>query len=128
MSNLNRLANVTNRYQGSFPRTLCVCSAGLLRSPTIAFVLSNPPFNHNTRAVGMDAEYALIPIDPVLVEWADEIVCANSDHVPAVKQLVDQSENPTKPIHCLDLPDIYKMRDPRLVTLITDKLKQIYKK
>ena len=59
----NRLGNVNNGFQGKFRRALCVCSAGLLRSPTLAEILSQAPYNFNTRAVGITKEFALIPID-----------------------------------------------------------------
>ena len=52
MSLMNRLGNSKNPYQGDFKKVLCVCSAGLLRSPTAAWVLSNAPFNFNTREIG----------------------------------------------------------------------------
>ena len=47
MSKMNRLANTQNKYQGKYKKVLCVCSAGLLRSPTAALVLSQEPFNFN---------------------------------------------------------------------------------
>lgn len=49
---MNRIANASNKFQGSYKRVLCVCSAGLLRSPTAALVLSKDPYNFNTRACG----------------------------------------------------------------------------
>lgn len=123
---LNRLANCHNQYQGKMKRVLAVCSAGLLRAPSIAFVLSNPPFNFNTRAVGATQEYALIPIDRVLVEWADEIVCAENEQVRVVKEIMEECDNNRKPIHCLDLPDQYQTRGPELIKIITEKAKAIY--
>ena len=66
----NRLGNVSNGFQGKFRRVLCVCSAGLLRSPTLAEILSQPPYNFNTRAVGIAKEFALIPIDMAHAAWS----------------------------------------------------------
>lgn len=45
----NQLANVGNRFQTKTKKVLCVCSAGLLRSPTLANVL-NLKYGFNTRA------------------------------------------------------------------------------
>lgn len=73
MSTYNRLANSNNMYQTNAKRVLCVCSAGLLRSPTVANVL-HQIYGYNTRAAGIFAEFALIPVDEVLLQWADEIV------------------------------------------------------
>ena len=64
----NALWNCKNPYQGRDKRVLCVCSAGLLRSPTIAKVLVMN--GYNTRSCGC-RDYALIQIDNVLIEWAD---------------------------------------------------------
>lgn len=72
----NQLANVGNKFQTSAKKVLCCCSAGLLRSPTLANVL-HKEFGFNTRAVGCDKEYALIPISQALIWWADEIVFVN---------------------------------------------------
>lgn len=75
----NQLANVTNRYQTEAKKVLCVCSASLLRSPTLANVL-HQEFGYNTRAAGSSEEYALIPISVALIYWADEIVFVNSEN------------------------------------------------
>ena len=42
----------SNEYQGDYKRVLTVCSANMLRSPTIAHVLSAEPYNFNTRSAG----------------------------------------------------------------------------
>ena len=68
MSTMNRMSTVHNRYQGDYKRVLCVCSAGLLRSPTAALVLAQDPYNYNTRAVGVTQDFALVPVDRVLLE------------------------------------------------------------
>ena len=119
---MNRLANTKNPYQGKFKKVLCVCSAGLLRSPSLAWVLSNPPYNCNTRAAGMDNEYALVPVDEVLLEWCEEIVCAEKSHADDLKELFRGNENLKKPIVVLDIPDSYRMRDPKLIAIINDQL------
>jgi predicted protein tyrosine phosphatase len=70
----NRLYNVHNPHQNfdKYKRVLCVCSAGLLRSPTMARVLQEE-YGYNTRAAGVDFDFALVPMDWALVEWAQEI-------------------------------------------------------
>ncbi len=116
--NMNRLSNVRNPYQGTSKRVLCVCSGGLLRSPTIAWVLSNDPYNFNTRSCGTSDEYALNVIDDVLVNWADEIVCADIDHYRYVDK---HYYSAIKVIINLRIPDIYGYRDPELVELIKER-------
>jgi predicted protein tyrosine phosphatase len=77
-------------FQGSDLRVLCVCSAGLLRSPTMARVLTSRYSYVNPRAVGISQEYALIPLDKVHLFWADLILCADSDHFEFVKAALDR--------------------------------------
>ena len=117
MSKMNRLANVHNKYQGAHKRVLCVCSAGLLRSPTAAIVLASEPFNFNTRAAGLTPEFALIPVDDVLLEWADEIVCMEMGMALRLTEMVSM----TKPVICLDIEDSYSYRDPELMRLIAER-------
>ena len=115
---MNRLGNCHNRYQGVYKKVLCVCSAGLLRSPTAALVLSQEPYNFNTRAAGIVEEYALVPVDRVLLEWADEIVCMDDRQRLAIADLLEES----KPIVVLNIPDNYGYRDPDLI----EKIKEAY--
>ncbi len=120
MSTMNRIGNAGNRFQGQFKRVLCVCSAGLLRSPTTAFVLSQEPYNFNTRAVGISREYALIPIDSVHLHWADEIVTMEKAHTKVVEELINTSGlGSTGPkVIQLNIPDDFAYRDPQLIELI----------
>lgn len=119
MSEMNRLGNSQNPYQGPRKRVLCVCSAGLLRSPTMAWVLSNEPYGYNTRAAGIATEYALIPVDKVLLTWAQEIVCAEEWQAREVQKQL--GEHSGKPVISLDLPDQFEYRNDQLVALIKER-------
>jgi predicted protein tyrosine phosphatase len=81
----NQLANVGNQFQTKAKKVLCVCSAGMLRSPTLANIL-HAEYEFNTRAVGSDKEYALIPISQALIWWADEIVFVNRSNYDMLSQ------------------------------------------
>lgn len=83
--NKNQLANVGNSFQGNAKKVLVVCSAGLLRSPTVANVL-HKDFGFNTRAVGSCKQFALIPISQALIWWADEIVFVNRESFEELDQ------------------------------------------
>lgn len=115
---MNRLANCKNEYQGRYKRVLCVCSAGLLRSPTTAVVLSQEPYNFNTRAAGLVPEFALVPVDKVLLSWADEIVCMTEEQGEALAELVKHREIN---VIVLGIEDSFAYRDPELVALIKEK-------
>ena len=112
----NALWNCKNIYQGNDKRVLCVCSAGLLRSPTIAKVLVMN--GYNTRSCGC-RDYALIQIDNVLIEWADVVVFAEQEHKAVVGQRQYLSG---KDVYILDIPDNYNYDDPELVKIIETKL------
>ena len=82
----------------------------------MAIVLSQAPYNYNTRAVGIDGEFALIHIDDVLVQWADEIVCAGYN------QFIYVTEKwPDKTTINLNIPDSYDYRDNELMEMIKRK-------
>lgn len=112
----NRLHNIKNPNQGEAKKVLCVCSAGLLRSPTAAELLSRSPYNFNTRSAGVTTGYALVPVDQYLIEWADEIVCMEKEHAKILEPLATG-----KKIITLDIPDNYAFRDPELQKMIVSR-------
>ena len=114
-----RSENAKNEWQGDWPRVLCVCSAGLLRSPTLAWVLSNPPYNCNTRAAGSHKEYALVPVDQVLLNWAQRVVFVNNANHERVTEsgLAMPSE-----VYVLNVPDRFAFRETELVQAIHGEL------
>ncbi len=111
---INRFFNATNPHQGTRKKVLCVCSAGLLRSPTAAWVLSNEPFNFNTRAAGLDEGHALIAVDKVLLHWADEVVVMDNSQAGRVEEM---GFDPNYIIN-LRINDEFEYRDPALVEAI----------
>lgn len=121
--------HLSRGFQGDYKRVLCVCSAGMLRSPTIAHTLSAEPFNYNTRVAGT-ANYALTPVTDDLLQWADEIVCADDEHALYIRtrlmELGDFSDRTT--LISLKIPDNYAYRDPELIDLILERYKAIQPK
>jgi predicted protein tyrosine phosphatase len=112
----------SSNYEGDYKRVLTVCSANMLRSPTIAHVLSSDPYNHNTRSAGV-AGYALIPVTELLLIWADEIVCADTEHAILVCSMM-AGTGIDKPVINLKIPDDYAYRDPELIQLIHQRYKE----
>lgn len=112
----NRLHNCTNPYQGKTKKVLCVCSAGLLRSPTAAVVL-NREYGYNTRACGIEPSFALIPFDEVLAHWADRIVVMEEYQVGCIPtQYRDK-------VFCLNIQDSFGYMDEKLQKMILEKYK-----
>lgn len=120
----NQLANITNPYQTEAKRVLCVCSAGLLRSPTMANTL-HQEYGYNTRACGSSEDFALIPITEALVFWADEIVFVNKDNYKDVlheEGYVDILRE--KRVVVLDIPDQFSWNEEELVEIIKEQYKR----
>ncbi len=110
----NQLGNVMNPHQTRAKRVLCVCSAGLLRSPTLANVLHSK-FGFNTRAVGSANDFCLIPITEALVMWSDEIVFVDSDCKVYIKEEVwEEIKECCTDTITLDIPDEHNWNDKEL--------------
>ena len=104
---------------GPWPRVLCVCSAAINRSPTLAWVLSRDPYCCNTIAVGSHLNKALIPISQHLLNWAEKVVFANPENAERVASM--GLRTPTEQ-YILKLPDSFSYRDPGLISLIHEEL------
>jgi predicted protein tyrosine phosphatase len=81
-------------------------------------VLSQDPYNFNTRAAGITDEYALIPVDKVLLAWAHEIVCMDEKQAQVIRNRLNGDN---KPIVVLGIEDSFGYRDPELIQLIREK-------
>lgn len=120
-SKMNQMMNAGNPYQSSRVKALCVCSAGLLRSTTIAHVLNNR--GYNVRNCGMAREYALVPISTALVRWADEIHVVKEQHENLIKEMREHGLMfPADKIFVYDIPDTYEAFDPELIKLVETTL------
>lgn len=114
----NQLSNIGNQFQGNAKRVLCVCSAGMLRSPTLANVLHRQ-YGFNTRAVGSCKEYALIPISQALIWWADEIVFVNQENFDDLDQEEkEEIESVGVKVTVLNVLDDFNWNDPELQALL----------
>ncbi len=113
----------SNSYQGDYKRVLTVCSANMLRSPTMAVVLSMPPYDYNTRSAGTHS-FALVPVTEDLLMWADEVVCADTEHALAIRDKMMEYQL-DKPIVNLRIPDIYEYRNPELIMMIRQRYDEI---
>lgn len=114
----NQLTNIHNPYQTDAKRVLCVCSMGLLRSPSLANVL-HQELGYNTRACGTAENFALIPMSEALIHWADEIVYVDEDckayldiETKEELSLADAVER------TLAIPDEYDWNDPQMKHLL----------
>lgn len=116
----NQLANSQNEFQGKIKKVLTVCSAGLLRSATMAHVLAKE-YDYNVRNCGTEESYALIPISEALVYWADEIVFVNKENYNSVKASLNSIKREDTKVYCLDIPDMYSYCDPELIKICKEQ-------
>lgn len=120
MSKFRKMGVISNQFQGDYKKVLMVCSAGILRSATAAHILAGDPWNLNTRNAGT-ASYALIPVTEDLLQWADEVVCMETDHAILVRNKYLEYQLPVRRIITLGIEDIYEYRNPTLIQLIKQK-------
>jgi predicted protein tyrosine phosphatase len=110
-------APYSNHYQGSDPRWLFVCSAGLLRSPTGAALAIRKGIN--ARACGSMVDIALIPISANLIVWAQKIVFVSEENYNESLELFADHQR----LHnlliirslVLDIPDMYEYNDHEVI-------------
>jgi len=110
-------APYNNHSQGSAPRWLFVCSAGLLRSPTGAALAIRKGLN--ARSCGSAIDYALVPISANLIMWAQKIVFVNEENYRESLELFADQQM----LHnllvvralVLDIPDQYNYNDTELL-------------
>lgn len=132
----NQLGVLFNAYQGKYKKVLTVCSAGCLRSPTAAHILSSEPWNFNTRCAGLSTEYAIIPVTDALIVWADIILVMDSDQQTLINQMQERMfrdmdnwslDYQFKQVINLEIEDEYDYRNPHLVKIMQDKFLEIFK-
>lgn len=117
MNQMGVIENFNQRVD-LYHRVITVCSGACLRSPTAAVVLSQDPFNFNTRAVGLTDEYAIVRLDDGLHMWADEFVVMENWMKDAI---LKRYPDTMAPIYVLDIPDRFQYRDPELIEMIKER-------
>lgn len=117
----NQVSVVNNPHQGKATKVLTVCSAGVLRSPTLANVLTKN-FNYNCRAVGSLHQFALIPISEALIEWADEIVFVDDESYDMLdREIKEDISNALAIVITLDIPDNYDYGSTELEEILLEE-------
>lgn len=115
---MNRHNVLKNPYQGRAPKVLTVCSAGCLRSPTIANELIKR--GYNARCCGATPEYAIVPLTHELLVWADYVITV-AEQAAAVRDWIsdlDDSDYSSPELVEFDIPDVFPYNDPVLVDMI----------
>lgn len=115
---------VNNPYQGTDKRVVFVCSMGILRSATGARLYGK---KYNTRTAGTWHD-ALVPLTPILMAWADELVFVNNSNYQMVMDAIEEDEMKAyiaKKSLVLDIPDKYPHMHPKLIQAFNDQYEQL---
>lgn len=114
----NQMTNIHNPFQTDAKRVLCVCSAGLLRSPSLSNVL-HQELGYNTRACGSAENFALIPMSEALIHWADEIVYVDEDCKTYLDIETKEEISLAGAVEItLEVPDLFNWNDPEMKHLL----------
>jgi len=71
-------------------------------------------YGYNTRAAGVDTDHALVPVDVVLIKWADEIVCMDQWQAARIEEIADLQGFTPPLIRQLGIPDSYEWMNEEL--------------
>ena len=116
-------ATYDHECQGSYGRLLFVCSAGMLRSATAAYVATL--MGYNTRNCGTE-RYALIPLSANLIYWAQRIYFVNIENFRSALCTFEDEEELITQIRSKstiwDIPDVYNYRSEKLTQTIKQLL------
>lgn len=115
---------VKNPYQGPDKKVVFVCSMGILRSATGARLYAH---KYNTRTAGTWSD-ALVPLTPVLIAWADELVFVNKSNYDSVINAIEDEEVrkvvKDKSLY-LNIPDTYPHMHPSLIQAFKEQYEPI---
>jgi len=112
---------VKNPYQGTDKKVVFVCSMGILRSATGARLYAH---KYNTRTAGTYPD-ALVPLSPILVAWADELVFVNKDNYNFFTKNIDRELFADLNIKVLNIPDCYEHMHPKLIEAFKEQYEDI---
>ena len=119
----NQESVIFNRWQGDAVKALFVCSAGVLRSPTAALHFAKTK-GWNTRAVGDNVEFALIPVSEALMTWADVVFVMTTDQRIHLKQKFGNERFGNK-IFVMNIEDDFGFMDEELVGFLEASMEHL---
>ncbi len=100
-------------------KALFICGKNLLRSPTAEQVFSTWP-GVETASAGISND-ADSPVTPEILDWADIIFVMEQTHrTKLAAQFQPWLKN--KRIICLNIPDEFKLMDPKLIEVLHQRV------
>ncbi len=100
-------------------KVLFVCTGNLQRSPTAEGHFRNWKSTWETKSAGTDPVSEGISLTQELVDWADLVICMESEHAEYIKA---QFKCAPSKLRVLDIADRYFRDDPDLVRELERKV------
>ena len=96
-----------------------------MRSATAQKVFEGDP-RFDVRSAGTDASAAVF-LSEALIAWADSVVVMEKLHRNYIRSKYPSYYN-NKKIVCLYIPDDFEFMQPELVTILKDRVDDVYKR
>lgn len=93
------------------------------RSPTAEALFSKSK-KYKVKSAGTHP-LAINPVSQKMIDWADIVFVMNEREDKHLTYLRNNFNLEKKAVYDLDIPDIYRRGDPKLVKLIKEKLKRL---
>ena len=100
-------------------KILFICNQGKHRSKTAEDIFKN---NYETKSAGIYSE--IKPLIKKNILWADIIITMDEHQRKFISEKFPK-EYMMKKILCWDIPDIYKYKDEKLISVLNNKIKHI---
>jgi predicted protein tyrosine phosphatase len=107
--------NITSQKK----RVLFVCRQNRVRSTTAELVFGTRP-DLEVRSAGV-ADYAAVPLTQEMFDWADQVFVFSKCQLQLIQERF-QSSIDHKPVVCLNVPDRFEYKSPKLVKTLTGRL------
>jgi predicted protein tyrosine phosphatase len=106
-------------------KILFVCTINRMRSAT-AHKIYEDDLRFEVKSAGTDISANTILSNELLI-WADTIIVMEKTHIDFIRQIFPDIYNHKK-IVCLNIPDEYYYMQPELISILNEKLEDIYRR
>lgn len=106
-------------------KILFVCTINRMRSATAQKIFENDE-RFDVKSAGTDKNAAVV-LTPELMDWSDTIIVMEKHHRNFIRAKHSMYYN-SKRIVCLYIPDEYDFMQPELISILQDKVNDVYKR
>ena len=106
-------------------KILFVCTINRMRSITAQNIFQNDA-RFEVKSAGTDKS-ATVCLSEELLDWSDAIVVMERHHRNTIRSGF-QKYYETRPIVCLYIPDDYDYMQPELISILKERMEDVYKK